>query len=147
MTLFHLYYIITEQKSQANAKIFFSGSFYFTQKGEKKYMRKLTLNIPETETIDINGDIFEIHKSDIDILNKSAELQLKYANLKKDDLQAIQSAVNDIVAFIDEILGDGAAVKISKGRPVSIKLAIEWLTAICAEVGDMGEEYIKEKYE
>ena len=110
-------------------------------------MRKLTLNLPETEKIDINGDIFEIQKSDIDILNKSADLQIKYANLKKDDLQSIQAAVNEIIVFIDEILGDGTAVKISKGKPVNARLAIEWLTAICAEISSIGDEYIKEKYE
>ena len=110
-------------------------------------MRKLTLNLPETETIDINGDIFEIRKSDIDILNKSAELQSRYSDLKKDDLQSIQAAVNETTSFIDEILGNGATAEIGKGKPVSIKLAIEWLTAICAEITRSGEEYIKEKYE
>ena len=110
-------------------------------------MRKLILNLPETEKIDINGDIFEIRKSDIDILNKSADLQEKYSNLKKDDLHSIQSAVNEIIAFIDEILGDGAAVKISRGRPVNTKLAIEWLTAICAEISNINDDYINEKYE
>ena len=109
-------------------------------------MRKLILNLPETETIDINGDIFEIQKSDIDILNRSAELQLKYSELKKDDLQPIQAAVNDMIAFIDEILGDGAVLKISKNKPVNAVLAIEWLTAICNEINVIGDEYIKEKY-
>ena len=110
-------------------------------------MRKLILNLPETEAIDINGDIFEIRKSDVDILNKSADLQVKYSDLKKDDLQSIQAAVNEIIAFIDEILGNGAAVKISGGKPVSVKLAVEWLTAICAEISNIGDEYLKEKYE
>ena len=110
-------------------------------------MRKLILKVPETQEIDINGDIFEIHKSDIDILNRSAELQVKYSDLKKDDFQSIQAAVNEIVAFIDEILGGGAAFKISKGKPVSAALAIEWLKAICAEISSIGEEYINERYE
>ena len=110
-------------------------------------MRKLTLNLPETEKININGDIFEIHKSDIDILNKSADLQLKYSDLKKEDLYSIQAAVNEIIAFIDEILGGGAVYKISKNKPVNIKTAIEWLTAICAEISSISDEYIKEKYE
>ena len=110
-------------------------------------MRKLILNVPETQEIDINGDIFEIRKSDIDILNKSAELQVKYSDLKKDDVKSIQAAVNEIVAFIDDILGEGAAVKISGGKPVNIALAIEWLTAICSEISSIGDEYIKEKYE
>ena len=109
-------------------------------------MRKLVLNLPETEKIDINGDIFEIRKSDIDILNKSADMRLKYSDLNKDDLQSIQAAVNEIILYIDEILGDGAAFKISKGRPVSAALAVEWLTAICAEIGKANDDYIKEKY-
>jgi len=110
-------------------------------------MRKLTLNLPETEKIEINGNIFEIHKSDIDILNKTADLQLKYSDLKKDDFISIKAVVNETVAFIDEILGDGATVKISGGKPVSVMLAIEWLSAICSEISNINGEYIKEKYE
>jgi hypothetical protein len=110
-------------------------------------MRKLILNLPEAEMIDINGDVFEIRKSDIDILNKSADLQLKYSDLKKDDLQSIHTAVNEIISYIDEILGEGAAVKISRGKPVNAALAIEWLTAICVEISNVNDDYIKEKYE
>jgi len=112
-------------------------------------MRKLALNLnlPEISEIDINGDVFEIQKSDVDILNKSAELELKYAGLKKDDLQSVRAAVNEIIALIDEILGEGAAVKISGGKPVNAALAVEWLTAICAEISRAGDDYIGEKYE
>jgi len=110
-------------------------------------MRKLVLDLPEIEKIDINGDVFEIRKSDIDILNKSADLRMKYADLKKDDLLSIHAAINEIAAYIDEILGEGAAVKISKGRPVNAKTAIEWLMLICAEISKVTDDYIKEKYE
>jgi len=138
------------QPSRGHGNIFFAFFLLYAnlfKNRRKKHMRKLTLNLPETETIDINGDIFEIRKSDIDILNKSAELQSRYSDLKKDDLQSIQAAVNETTSFIDEILGNGATAEIGKGKPVSIKLAIEWLTAICAEISRSGEEYIKEKYE
>jgi len=110
-------------------------------------MRKITLNLPETHSLNINGDIFEIKKSDVEILNKSAELQLKYTDLKKDDVRSIKSAVNETIGFIDEILGEGAVCKISKGKPVNAALAIEWLAAICAEINAISNEYIKEKYE
>ena len=110
-------------------------------------MRKLILNLPVIEKIDINGDVFEILKSDIDILNKSAELQFKYSDLKKDDVKSIQAAVNEIAAYIDEILGEGAAYKISRGKPVNAALAVEWLTLICAEISKINDDYIKEKYE
>jgi len=110
-------------------------------------MRKLILNLPGTQEIEINGDIFEIRKSDIDILNKSAELQSKYSDLKKDDIKSIRAAVNEAAAFIDEILGENAAVKISGGKPVNAALAFEWLKAICAEISRSGDEYINERYE
>ena len=110
-------------------------------------MRKLTLNVPEREKIEINGEVFEIFMTDIDILNRSAELQLKYNDVKKDDAQSVKSAINDIIALIDGILGDGAGYKISRGNPVSAKVAIEWLTAICTEINSIGEDYITEKYE
>jgi len=110
-------------------------------------MRKLNLNLPETQEIDINGDIFEIQKSDVDILNKSADMQLRYADLKKDDLQAVKSAINEMIALIDEILGEGAVLKISGGKPVNAALAVEWLSAICAEISRLGDEYITERYE
>ena len=107
----------------------------------------LELNLPETREIDINGDVFEIQKSDVDILNKSADLQMKYADLSKNDLQSIKNAVNETVALIDEILGNGASLKISKGKPVNAALAVEWLTAICGGISDANDEYINERYE
>jgi hypothetical protein len=110
-------------------------------------MRKLNLNLPEVQKIEINGDVFEIRKSDVDILNKGADLQLKYMNLKQGDLQAIKNAVNETVALIDEILGEGATVKISGGKPVNAALAVEWLAAICGEAGRINDEYIEELYE
>jgi len=109
-------------------------------------MRKLTLNLPETHEIEINGEIFGIRRSDIEILNKCAGLQAKYRDLKKDDLQNIKAAVNETADFIDEMLGEGAMLKISGGKPVNAILAIEWVKIICAEINNISDEYIKEKY-
>ncbi|MCL2096679.1 MAG: hypothetical protein FWH10_07225 [Oscillospiraceae bacterium] len=108
----------------------------------------LELEIPQNIEIEINGNIFGVLKSDIDILNRSAELELKYAGLKKEDLQSVRDAVNEIVMLIDEILGDGAVKKISGGRPVNIRLAVAWLTEICKAITESGnDEYIAENYE
>jgi len=113
-------------------------------------MKKVELIIPEQEQIEINGDIFAIHKSDIDILNKSAEFTSKYSRIKGKDAKnaaLITKGANEIISFIDEILGEGAVAKISRGNPVSIVTACSWLTAICQEINKNSDEYINKKYE
>ena len=110
-------------------------------------MRKIELAIPEIEKIDINGDIFEIRRSDADILDKCADLHKKYERLKKEDVDSVKTAVNKTVSLIDDILGDGAVKKISKGRPVSMVTACKWLMAICGEINKINDDYIKNKYE
>ena len=131
-------------------------------------MRKMVLEVPEAEKIDINGDIFEIRRSDADILEKCVDLQKKYelltednkdsndnkdnkygkdnSKLSKNNIDAVKTAINETIAFIDEILGDGAVLKISKGRPVSTVTACGWLIAICREISKINDDYIKDKY-
>ena len=109
--------------------------------------KKLVLKMPEFQEIEINGDIFLIYKSDVDVLNKIMEIQVKYSDLKNDDFKSIQAAINEITGYIDEVLGDGAVFKISKGRPVSVALAVEWLTDIFSVINSIGDDYIEEMYE
>ena len=97
--------------------------------------------------IQVNGHVFNINKSDIDILNKCAEFQGKYAGLSKSDIAGIREAANSFISYIDEILGEGAVLKISGGKPVSISCAVTWLIAICGEITRSADEYISRKYE
>ena len=114
-------------------------------------MKSLVLDMPKGVELEINGHIFEVKQSDVDILNKCAEFSSKYAQLKKDDVAAISEAVNAIVGYIDEILGEGAVYKISGGKPVGAACAAGWLTAICSEIAreysELIDEYINGKYE
>ena len=115
-------------------------------------MKKLVFEIPELEQIDINGDIFEIHKSDVDVLNKSAELTEKYKGIDKikkieDKIRVTSEGAKELTDFLDEVLGDGALHKISRGRPVSFKMLVDWLYAICGEINRGNDEYIADKYE
>ena len=122
-------------------------------------IKKIVLEIPEAEKIEINGDIFEIRRSDADILSKYLDLQKKYEDLMllreagsdiEVGVEAVKNAVNETVALIDDILGGGAFMKISGGRPVNIITACGWLTAICREINqinsDYTDAYIKDKY-
>ena len=110
-------------------------------------MKKLNLEVPETGQIEINREIFDVKMSDVDIINKCADLSTQYAGLKKEDIESIKSAVNDIIGFIDSILGDGAVSKISRGKPVHLVTLNNWLSVICSAVGSQNDEYIENKYE
>ena len=114
-------------------------------------MMKLEFIIPELEQIEINGDVFDIHKSDIDILNKGAEISARFSKIDITDtnpknVELIRGLANEVKAYIDEILGKGAVAKICKGKPVSTKAACDLLTAICGKIGEQSDEYIDEKY-
>ena len=110
-------------------------------------MKNLILDVPGDLQIEINGHIFDVKQSDIDIINKCAEFQGKYADLKKSDIYEIKNAVNSFIAYIDEILGEGAVLKISGGKPVNISCAVGWLISVCGEILRIGDDYINEKYE
>lgn len=112
-------------------------------------MKKLTFNLPELDRIEINGEVF-------DILNKSAELTKKYAGLENEPdtpkkVELTRIGANEIIEFIDKILGEGAVAKISKSRPVNIVTVCNWLIAICGAIAkekdEKTESYIAEKYE
>ena len=121
-----------------------------------KKVKKIELALPEVEQIEINGEVFDILKSGVDILNRTDELDKQYAKIKTGDkspanIERIRLWANGVVNFIDEILGKGSVNKIAKGRPVKAEVAIEWLTAICKAMGQAAdekiEEHIAEKYE
>ena len=111
-------------------------------------MKKLKLEVPEVEQIEINGEIFDLHKTDIDILNKSVEFQARTDEIrKKNDTKLATEAVIEMVNFFDEILGIGAAAKIAKGRPIGLKHIAGWLITLCTAINETSGEYIAEKYE
>ena len=114
-------------------------------------MRKITFEIPKMRQIEINGQVFDILKADVDVIIKAAELQKKYANLdkkkfQKGNLDELVNAINSIIGFIDEILGQGAAGKITEGRPLGLVQAINLMTEICQEVINEYNEAVTEKY-
>ena len=113
----------------------------------KIFLKKLSLEVPAAEQIKINGEIFDVKMSDVDIINKCADLSTQYAGLKKEDIEAIKSAANDIIGFIDSILGEGAVSRISRGKPVNLVTVNNWLSAICSAVSSQNDEYIENKYE
>lgn len=108
-------------------------------------MRKLMIDIPEIEQqIEINGHIFDIKKNDMDILNKAAEIEAAYRNLKT--VEEIKTAIYDIIGFIDEILGENSVKIISNGKPVGLIKMIEIMQIVTGAVVAEYNQKIADEY-
>jgi uncharacterized protein YoxC len=99
-------------------------------------MKSITFTLPEKKSIEINGQVFELLKSDIDIMDNAAQLRAKCnkltskKNAKGDGLDEIVGAVKSVISFIDEVLGSGAVASIMQGRSICIVDALRLLTLI-----------------
>jgi hypothetical protein len=110
-------------------------------------MKSLQFDLPEYKRIEINGHVFDILMSDIDVLRKADCLKETYQNLKGEDgPEKIKDAILAIVYFIDEMLGAGAIKTIFKSRPVGLALALDVMTQICQAVVSEYQNDITEKY-
>lgn len=109
-------------------------------------MKKLTFNF-DTPQIDVNGHIFELKVSDIDVVEMALKASFEFKNIKSDDVDAIISAVRKCEQYIDTMLGEGALKKISDGKPVSLLKAVEVMTVIARETAIAYNERIKDEYD
>ena len=102
-------------------------------------MKEITLR-HEQPQIKIDGIVFDLQMSDYDIIKRCNEIFTKYKNYdkKKHSVDDIIAHLTDIRSTIDSMLGDGAMVKLAKGKPVGIALAIEWVASIARA---LSEEY------
>ena len=112
-------------------------------------IREITLTEIVTPKLSVNGNVFELCMSDAEIMSVTTEISKRYASMaqagaSKDE---ILSAVNEVSATIDRILGDGAVATISKGKPVSIATAIKWLNTIASEAMAVYAEEMAAFYE
>ncbi len=101
-------------------------------------MIKLTLPV-ENPQIEINGNVFDLQMSDTEIIAKANDLHKQWQ--KYAEKPASGFGVEEILAdcetarvFLDEMLGDGATKKLSRGRPVRLQLLIKWITMVTEAV-------------
>ncbi len=111
-------------------------------------MKKLQFDITtEKKEIEINGKVFQILKSDADILEKAADLTDSFENMKDKNVKEIASAIKSAIMFTDEILGDGAVKEITNNQPVGLVKMLQIMNGVCQAVV---EEYglgLNAKYE
>lgn len=109
-------------------------------------MRKITLAVDNPQ-ININGKVFDIQKSDLEIYAMGVEIAAKFENydISKHTPAEILTALQEITGVIEQILGEGATRKISGGKPVSMKRAMGWIADIAENAAatyseDIGDE-------
>jgi len=98
-------------------------------------MIKITLPV-ENPQIEINGIVFDLQMSEVEIMARANELQKKWSE-KYSEKPASEFTPEQIIpdmqeacSFIDEMLGAGATKRLSHGRPVRLQLMIRWITRV-----------------
>ena len=110
-------------------------------------MQKLTFDF-EQQQIEINGHVFDILRSDADILKIAAALEKKFNGIEAEAFtaQIIVDATAEVHEHIESILGEGALEKISGGKPVSIVKAVQILMEIVKTCVNDYSGYIAKEY-
>lgn len=108
-------------------------------------MRELnfSFHVPQ---IKINGIVFDLKKSDIEICEIAKKAQERLQDLNAEDVDDVLSACKMTANDIDSILGDGALAQIAAGKPVGIIKQIEILVAIATEGTREYIDYVKNEY-
>lgn len=100
-------------------------------------MRELQLRV-ESPKIRINGRVFDLRLSDLEIYEKTGALFGRFERFAAGPHTAaeILAAAGEAAALLEAILGEGAAAAIGGGQPVSLRLMVEWLGEIAREAAD-----------
>ena len=107
-------------------------------------MRNVTIAFDQPQMC-VNGHVFDLHVSDMDIYDRALEMQTKYKTLTGNDPKKTLAAIKRVCAFVDEILGEGAMRTISDGKPVSIHKALDVMVIIAREASASYAERLKDE--
>ena len=108
-------------------------------------MPKLTISF-DRQKVEINGIVFELLKSDADILDDALRLIDESEKLDTSDQRAVLKNLRDMASYIDTILGDGALKKISGGAPVGFLKMQECMSVIVGAVYTAYQTALAAKY-
>ncbi|NLI21753.1 MAG: hypothetical protein GX418_09425 [Clostridiales bacterium] len=97
-------------------------------------MRELTLRV-DCPRLSINGEPYDLRLTELELYTRAQALFARCARFGETAAQAgeLLAAARDAAGLLDETLGEGAAARISGGRPVSLTLALEWLGVLAEE--------------
>lgn len=94
-------------------------------------MKEITLAY-EPPKIKINGTIYTLLMSDYEVIRFGASILEKYQNQPQQPSEPEKTKADlvELSGLIDHILGEGATEKLAEGRPVTLKMTIDWFAAI-----------------
>lgn len=108
-------------------------------------MPKLTIAF-DRQSIEVNGIVFTLLKSDADILDDALRLIEKSEKLDTKDSRAVLENLHEMASYIDSILGEGALKKISGGAPVGFLKMQECMSVIVGAVYTAYQTSLAAKY-
>ena len=109
-------------------------------------IRQLTLPV-ESPQIEINGVVFDLQMSDLDIFSRAQELFNKFQKynkktMKEFPLDEVVADCKEAAGFLDEMLGAGATYRISGGKPVCFATLLQWVTLVSADAATNYSELV-----
>ena len=109
-------------------------------------MKEITLNRPGPVKVKVDGHVFELKMSDVEIMKVALAMHLKYENEPLEGAEAIVNASQDVTGTIDRILGDGAVELLAGGQPVMFVTTLEWMKTIANGAVEACAEELEARY-
>lgn len=109
-------------------------------------MQDLNFEIKK-KILNINGEPYEVQCSDLDVLDRAAELKREYAEHEREFDASTDAGIKRTIVFvhrvrdlIDVMLGEGALKKIANGQPIGIEYSIYMMGRIAEAVAQAFRE-------
>ena len=109
-------------------------------------MKEMTIRVPEPVKLKINGHIFQLHKSDIEILRMIQDAKRKYEGRDISGIDGALKAADDLQGMIDGILGKGAVRKLSGCDRPGLAFSYRMLTEIAQGAVEACAQALEEAY-
>lgn len=110
-------------------------------------MKKITIEFQPAPSLEVNGHTFELQMSDADIFDRAMLVQGKMRKMNAETpVKQIVKTIRECAAWIDEILGEGAMLKIANGKPVRMTDALKVMNAVAEAAAESYAEKL-ESYE
>jgi hypothetical protein len=107
----------------------------------KRIAQKPTMN-----TVEINGDVFEIMVSDCEVYAEGKKIFAECVSLDVLDSEAVRRLLMRIADMVDNTLGPGSMRRITRGKPVNMTESLNVLNAIVESCTARYAEYIAREY-
>lgn len=110
-------------------------------------MKEMTIRMPEPVKLKINGHIFHLQKSDVEILHMVQDAKRKYEGRDISGVDGALEAAGDLQRMIDGILGKGAVKKLTGREQPGLAFSYKMLEEIARGAVEACAQALVETYE